>query len=396
MPNLRFLLVTLAAGLLTACSGEPFSDEEKQVIAQLRLSQLGPLKSDPSNRFADDPASAALGEALFFDARLSSNGTVSCATCHLPDRQFQDSLPRGQGIAVSDRRTMPLAGVAYGQWFFWDGRRDSQWSQALTPIEDPREHGFTRAGVTAVILEAYRDQYEEIFGSLPHIGASAASPLGNEAEQSAWEALQPEEQDAVNTVFANVGKALAAFQRTIVHEETRFDRYAEAIVSGREPAAADAFNSLEIEGLKLFIGKAGCINCHNGPRFTDDFFHNTGVPKATELPADRGRIDAIEEVVADPFNCLGHYSDASPDDCRELRFMARDDVALVGAFKTPSLRGAASRAPYMHAGQYMTLNEVIEHYSKAPSASVGTSEIGAIAFTDRGRAALIAFLKTLD
>jgi len=392
----RFLLVVLAAGLLSACSREPFSEEEMQAIAQLRLSQLAPLKPDPSNRFADDPAAAALGEALFFDTRLSRDGTVACATCHLPDRQFQDDLPRGHGIGVSDRRTMPLAGVAHGQWFFWDGRSDSQWAQALTPIEDPREHGFTRAAVAAVIAEAYREQYEAVFGPVPDVEVHGASPLGNEEEQAAWKALGPEEQEAVNIVFANAGKALAAFQRTIAHEETRFDRYAEAIVSGREPAAGDAFNSLEIEGLKLFIGKAGCINCHNGPRFTDDFFHNTGVLTPEGLPVNRGRIDAIDEVLADPFNCLGKYSDASPDDCRELRFIARDDAALVGAFKTPSLRGAASRAPYMHAGQFSTLGEVIDHYSTAPAAPVGTSEIGPVAFTDRGRAALIAFLKTLD
>lgn len=394
------LAVPLLGGLLTlAGCGEPsFSEEEKRIIGQLRLSQLPDPPPDPGNRFADDPSAAAFGETLFFDTGFSSNREVACATCHLRDRQFQDDLPLAQGIGTTDRRTMPLANVAYSPWQFWDGRKDSLWAQALGPMEDPREHGGNRLAFAREIAGRHRDDYEAIFGPLPEFTGlpQHASPLGSQEERRAWAAIEPVRREEIDAVFANIGKAIAAFERTIRHEETRFDRFAEAVVAGREPEGDAAFNALEIEGLKLFIGKANCIDCHNGPRFTDDFFHNTGVPPVAGLPEDRGRAAAIRKVLSDPFNCLGPHSDASEDQCDELRFMVLDSPEMERAFKTPSLRGAASRPPYMHSGQIATLEDVISHYSAAPPSPSGQSELAAIIFTDRGRAALIAFLRTLD
>lgn len=383
---------------LAACSGEEFSEEEKRLIGQLRLSELGPLPPEPTNRVANDPAAAALGASLFFDVGMSRNGTVACATCHQVDRQFQDDLPLARGIGVTDRRTMPLANVAHGPWFFWDGRKDSLWAQALGPLEDAREHGGNRTAYARFVVEHYGERYERIFGPLPELSGlpANASPLGTTEERAAWTAIDEKRREEIDAVFANIGKAIAAFERTIVHEETRFDRFAEAVVAGHKPGDDAIFSALEIEGLKLFIGKANCITCHNGPRFTDDFFHNTGVPSVPGLPEDRGRAQAFERLLADPFNCLGPHSDAGPEACDELRFMARNEHEMVRAYKTPSLRGAASRPPYMHAGQFATLEEVITHYSTAPDAPAGTSELEDVVLTDRGRMALIAFLKTLD
>lgn len=394
----RVLVLGLLAALAAGCSGEQFSEEEKRLIGQLRLSQLGPLPPDPSNAVADHPAAAAFGEKLFFDARLSGDGTVSCATCHLPDRQFQDDLALAQGVGTTDRRTMPLANVSHGQWFFWDGRRDSLWAQALTPMEDAREHAGNRAAFARLVAQEYREDYEGVFGPLPDLARvpENASPLGSPDERAAWAALDDGARMRIDTVFSDIGKAIAAFQRTIVHEQTRFDRFAETLLSGRAPEGDAAFDALEIEGLRLFVGKANCVDCHNGPRFTDDFFHNTGVPAVPGLPEDRGRAGAIDKVLADPFNCLGAFSDAAEGECAELRFMVRDSPEFERAFKTPSLRGAASRPPYMHSGQIATLEEVIDHYSRAPAAPAGHSELRGVIFTDRGRAALIAFLKTLD
>src|SRR5690606_26955823 len=119
--------------LLTACSGETFSDAEKAQIASMSLASLPPLPADPTNKYADDPAAAAFGATLFFDQRMSGDGAVSCGTCHLIDRQFQDDLPLGKGVGTTNRRTMPLAGAAWSPWLFWDGRRDSLWAQALAP-----------------------------------------------------------------------------------------------------------------------------------------------------------------------------------------------------------------------------------------------------------------------
>ena len=140
---MRLPLVAGAVLLAAAVAGWSFvefrepgwSAAEAKLIASLSLSALPPLPSDPSNAVGDDPAAAALGRALFFDTRLSGNGKVSCASCHLPERQFQDGTPLATGMGQTNRRTMPIAGTAYSPWLFWDGRKDSQWSQALGPLE---------------------------------------------------------------------------------------------------------------------------------------------------------------------------------------------------------------------------------------------------------------------
>ena len=383
---------------LSACDSGALSEDERAKIASLSIDALGPLPPSPGNRYADDPQAADFGRLLFFDEGLSGTGNISCATCHVPDQQFQDARPRGLGADETDRRTMPLAGAAWNIWQFWDGRRDSLWAQALTPLEDQREHAGNRAAYARYVAETYADTYSEIFGALPDISEipENASPLGSETERAQWSAMKPEEQEPVNRVFANIGKAIEAFERTLIPTETRFDRFARAIAAGKEPTGDAAFSDLELEGLRLFIGKANCLECHNGPRFTDDHFHNTGVPPVPGLPEDLGRAVGIAAVQADPFNCLGRYSDAAPDACDALRFMKRDAAAMERAYKTPSLRGVAGRPPYMHAGQIATLEAVIDHYSSAPAAASGQSEIRGVVFTDRGRQALIAFLNTLD
>ncbi|MEP9389131.1 cytochrome c peroxidase [Mesorhizobium sp. KR9-304] len=383
--------------LLASCSGESFSDAEKATIASMSLASLLPLPADPTNKYADDPAAAALGATLFFDQRMSSDGVVSCGTCHLIDRQFQDDLPRGKGVGTTNRRTMPLAGAAWGPWFFWDGRRDSLWAQALAPLEDQREHAGTRAFYAHFVADEFNERYQRIFGPLPDLSSvpKQAGPFGKPAEQTAWNAMSPDRQDAVNRVFSNLGKAIAAFERSIVPEETRFDRFARALAAGK-PAEGDvAFSGEEIAGLKLFIGKANCSTCHTGPRLTDDSFHNTGVPVVPGLPEDLGRETGVKQVDADPFNCLGKFSDAGPEACGELRFMVKEGAALTRAYKPPSLRGAATRPPYMHAGQFATLEEVVDHYSRAPAAPSGATELHPLTLSERERQQLIAFLKTL-
>jgi cytochrome c peroxidase len=292
---------------------------------------------------------------------------------------------------------MPLAGVARSPFLFWDGRKDSLWAQALGPLEDGREHGGNRTAYARFMAEAYGERYERIFGPLPSFTdiPEAASPLGSEAEQAAWAALPEERRDAINRVFANLGKAIAAFERSIAHEPTRFDRFAEALRTGRKPEGEAALSDEEIYGLRLFIGRANCVTCHNGPRFTDDHFHNTGVPQAIGLPDDTGRAAGAKKVLADPFNCLGRFSDAPPEACSELRFMVKEGEELERAFKTPSLRGAATRPPYMHSGQIATLDDVIDHYVRAPASPSGHSELKPLKMSEKERAALIAFLGTL-
>jgi cytochrome c peroxidase len=401
----RYDIAALTAGLaliLSACSSESrdtsssWSAAESALIGSLSLSELPELPDDPSNRVADDPAAAALGKLLFFDTRLSTNGRVSCASCHLPERQFQDDLALARGVGETPRRTMPIAGTAYSPWLFWDGRKDSLWSQALGPLESAVEHGTDRTHVSLVVAAEYEEAYESIFGPLPNLSdlPAHAAPAGPADAVKAWGTLDERRQDAINRIFANVGKAIAAFERTIMPGPTRFDAYADALANGT--STEGLLSEQELLGLQLFIGKASCINCHNGPLLTDNHFHNTGVPAVTELPPDLGRAAAVQQLAADPFNCLGPYSDAGPADCAELKYMTTEGEELLRAFKAPSLRGVAQRPPYMHAGQLESLTDVLDHYNRAPTAPAGHSELEPLSMTPTDLAALEAFLRTLD
>jgi cytochrome c peroxidase len=342
---------------------------------------------------ADNAEAVELGREIFFDARFSGNGEVACASCHLPERQFQDDIPLGRGMGTTTRRTMPIAGMAHSPFLFWDGRKDSLWAQALGPLESAVEHGGDRTQYAHLIAEHYAEEYEALFGPLPDLAAmpAHAGPFADLEAVAAWEAMPEAERVAVNTVFANLGKAIAAFERTILPPETRFDQW----VASEDFPRAGILTEEEIAGLRLFLGEGQCINCHNGPLLTDNHFHNTGVPAAPGLPEDTGRADGARLVLEDEFNCLGPYSDAEPEDCDELRFMSADGHELLRAFKTPSLRGAASRPPYMHAGQIGTLEEVIAHYAAAPEAPAGHSELRPLELTEVERAQLVAFLATL-
>ena len=372
------LTVTLAdAGAEQPAAGMVrWNAEEKAVLASLSLKRLPPMPADPSNAVERQPAAIELGRRLFYDTRLSRNGAVSCASCHDPAKQFQDGLPVSQGVGTGSRRAMPIVGAGHAAWLFWDGRKDSLWSQALGPLEDAVEHGTNRTRVAHVLAASHRLDYEALFGAMPRLDGlpGNAGPKGNAAEQAAWQAIEARRRESVSQVFANVGKAIAAYEKSLQHAPTRLDDYIEAVLRN-DRTAGDLLRASEVRGLRLFIGKAQCVSCHNGPLFTDQQFHNTGVPPRDATLPDRGRAAATAAVRADEFNCLGPFSDAKPEQCQELRFMVTDDPALEGAFKTPGLRGVDGRPPYMHAGQFATLEQVVRHYVAAPHATVGHSEL---------------------
>jgi cytochrome c peroxidase len=390
-------LTTAVACAATASGGRRWSEAEIEEIRTLWIEELEPLPADPSNRHADDPAAAKFGRTLFFDTRLSSNGQVSCGTCHVPGRQFQDDVPLASGVGRTTRRTMPVAGTAYSPWLFWDGRKDSQWAQALGPLENPVEHGGTRTLYAHLIAEHHRAEYERIFGPLPDLAGVPrnAGPVDDPTARAAWESLSEAKREEVTRVYVNLGKAIAAYERRLQPGPARFDRYAARLLAdGRAPDSI--LTADEEAGLRLFIGKANCTQCHNGPLFTNNEFHNTGVPAAAGLPEDRGRAAGAEQVLADEFNCRSRYSDARPEECAELEFLSPDGHELLRAYKPPSLRGVAERAPYMHAGQIATLAAVIEHYDRAPAAPAGHTELKRLKLSRRERTQLEAYLRTLD
>lgn len=200
----------------------------------------------------------SLGRRLFFDRRLSRDGSLSCASCHDPQRAFANRRPvaRGVGGARGDRNVPTLVNRAWGRSFFWDGRAATLEEQALEPVFNPRELAATEAHVVTLIDSAdYRDHFSAAFGRDPDLPA--------------------------------LGRALASFVRTIVSGNAPYDRHV-AGISGSLGASAQ-------RGLTLFTGQAGCNRCHTGPLFTDDEFHNTGVAWRSGHLTDRGRAAVTKE-----------------------------------------------------------------------------------------------------
>jgi cytochrome c peroxidase len=367
-------------------------------LKSLWIGSLPPLPPDPSNKYADNPEAAVIGQKLFFDTRFSSNGKVACATCHQPDKLFQDGLSRSHGIGTTPRRAMTIIGTAYSPWFFWDGRKDSQWAQALAPMENAVEHGGNRTLYAHLIAEYYADEYTALFGTLPDLSnlPRNAGPVADPEAAANWAAMSQQDQQAVTRIYVNMSKAIAAYERILIPGASRFDKYVEAIAQNDYQSANQILNPDEVAGLKLFIGEAHCNNCHNGPLFTNNDFHNTGVPLAQGLPEDVGRAKGVQQVLDDEFNCLSVYSDAQPDQCTELNFLVTDNDKLIHQFKPPSLRNVAERGPYMDAGQFATLEEVLNHYNIAPAAPIGHSELEPLHLTQKQISQIIAFLKTLN
>lgn len=397
---LAFAGVALIAG--AALAGMPgyidgWTREEMAALVSLSLKQLPPAPKDPSNAYETLPAAAHLGQRIFADRRFSSNGAVSCASCHQPDKQFQDGEPLGLGIGTGARRTMPVVAADYSPFLFWDGRKDSLWSQALGPLEDPAEHGGNRLAYAHLVQQHYRKDYEAIFGAMPDLGRlpKDASPIGTPSQQAAWNAMPAPARHAVSRIFANMGKALAAHQKTLQHGESRLDRYIDGVTGG-DKSALQVLDAREKNGLRIFIGKGNCITCHNGPLLTDQHFHNTGIPPRRIKMPDVGRYAAIEKVMNDEFNCLGRYSDARPEQCEELNFIAAADHTTQAAFKTPGLRNVALRPPYMHAGQLASLGDVVRHYASAPEAAAGHSELKPIKLSEQEVQDIVAFLNALN
>ena len=378
-------------------SDDPWDDADIQLIKSLSLSALPELSEDFSNSVADLESAAEFGHALFFDRRLSGNGTVACSSCHKPELSYTDGLELAAGTAIGPRHTPSLLGIAHSPWFYWDGRKDSQWSQALAPLEASHEHNIDRTTVVQLIIqdEDYRNRYESVFGPIPGLIPNvSASPLGNKLQIEQWDKLSTTTQIQINTVFTNTGKALAAYQRKIVPGRSRFDDFADRLTLNSSGEKNAALSSTESAGLALFIDKGQCVSCHNGPLFTNHEFHNTGVMAIRGTLPPMARYDGVRIARDDPFNCLGDYSDAESSECTELRF-ARDANDLVGAQKTPTLRNISKTAPYMHGGQIKTLLEVVQHYNDAPTSMLSHNEAKPLGLRTSEIKQLEAFLLTL-
>ncbi len=404
------LLLLWAFAAYAALAADPspitWTAAERELMRSLSLlpAPAMTVPASPSNALADLEGAARFGQRLFFDTRLSANGEVSCASCHQPSRAFADSEARSHGLGATARNAPTVLGAAYQRWLYWDGRRDSLWSQALTPIEHPDEQGMARVAVVALMAAepAYAQAWRQLFDAPPPVVADEqrfprhATPLGDADAVGAWEGMAPADRELVNGAFARVGKLLAAYERSLLPVPSRFDRYVAALLGG-DDTGGGYLDAREQLGLKVFIGdRAQCTQCHNGPMFSNGGFHNIGLIARSTGQADLGRAAAVGEVQRDPFNCLGPYSDATPDQCAELRFMKTRGAELLGAFRVPTLRNVARTAPYMHDGRFEDLRAVLAHYVAAPTRVLGHQELDPLRLASAEFAALLAFLEALN
>jgi len=375
-----------------------------------RRSPLGALPTLPANGVADGASAAALGQFLFFDTRLSANGDVACATCHQPARGFSDGRALAKGLAAGTRNTPSLLNAALNHWFFWDGRADSLWSQALQPLEGPREAGGDRLHIAHLVADdaALSAAYQRVFGELPPLADTARfppharpDPDPQSSMAEAWQAMAPADRTKVNRVFGNIGKAIEAYERKLVGGASPFDTYVEGLRTG-DPAKEAALSPAATRGLKLFVGAANCHACHTGPALSDGEFHNLGLPLLPGEEPDRGRAAGMTLLHADIFNAAGPFSD-EPIEIATRRLETLPPLkSQLGAFKTPSLRNVALTAPYMHDGRFATLPEVLEFYAQGKPAShgrlVGTRDLTlnlVPRLTPEQRSDLVAFLGAL-
>lgn len=299
-----------------------------------------PWRRDASNRVSGKTDAITFGERLFFEPRLSATGQVSCATCHDPAKHWTDGRKLGVALAEVDRNTPSVADVRYHRWFGWDGANDNLWSQSMRPLLDPREMGASERHV-AQLVRGDADlscRYQQAFGHAPKADDEA--------------------------LMVDIGKALAAFQETLVTGRAPFDDFRDA-VARNDWHAARAYPASAMNGARIFMGKGNCSLCHFGPAFTNGEFHEIGIPivKASG-GVDWGRYQGIKFLRASRFNLLGAYNDdPKAATGQSTRFV---DLApqTFEQFKAPGLRNVARTAPYMHNGHLKTLRDVVKHYSE--------------------------------
>jgi len=311
--------------------------------------QITGLDTNPLTR-----AKIELGRQLYFDTRLSADSTVSCASCHDPAMGYTAHTATGVGIrGQKGGRNSPVSfnRILSGKQF-WDGRVDSLEAQAVGPIANPIEMGFTHEGVVKRLGEipVYKKQFDAVFGEL---------------------------------TIDRVGQAIAAFERTIVTGPSPYDYHEELLpfakldaediaedeqlaakyAAIKAAAAAHPMSESAQRGRELFFGKANCTACHVGANLADEKYHNIGIGMDKPEP-DLGR------------------------------FAVTKDPADTGAFKTPTVRNVALTAPYMHDGSMATLEEVVKWYDKGGHANPHLSDkIKPLNLTEQEQADLVEFMK---
>jgi cytochrome c peroxidase len=329
-----------------------------------------PMARDPSNRVSGKREAVAFGEKLFFEPRLSGTGSVLCATCHAPFRAFQDARPRAFGLQEVDRNTPTVLNARFYRWYGWDGGHDSLWSQSIRPLLDAREMNATGAHVAGIVRKIFATDYAAAF----------SRQVPTEDEQ----------------VLVDVGKALAAFQETLVSGRTPFDEFRDALARGQDSGYPESAK----RGLKIFVGKGNCSTCHFGPHFTNGEFADTGIGFfAAPGRVDAGRHAGIKRLKGNPHNLLGRFNDdkagTTATGTKHVELQQRN----FGEWRVPGLRNVAQTAPYMHNGSLATLRDVARHYSELNEERLhadGERVLKSLRLSPAEVDDLVAFLETLS
>jgi cytochrome c peroxidase len=414
-----------------------FTSDELALLATLSPATLPAPPADASNRFADDPNAAALGQRFFFEPGFagalldgdddgSSNtlgmkgqtGKVACAGCHVPSAGFLDNRTLGFQISLAAgwgiRRTPSLLDVGQAKLVMWDGRHDALYNQPFGPIENPVEMNTSRLFVAEQIFGLYKSGYEAVFGAMPPLNDTTRFPAltaaktgcqpstvdptnpcngtqhGLPGDKAEYDGLATADQDAVTQVVVNMGKAIGAYERLLSCGPGRFDQW----VHGQ----SGALSASEQRGAEVFIGKGKCVSCHSGPFLSDQQFHDVGLLPQTVAVVfidsnDQGAATGLAEAIADPLNVRGKFSDGD-----DGRLPSTVSPSATGAFRTPILRCASRRLTFMHTGQLSSLAQVVDFFTRGGNAFgyPGTSEIAAVPLSAGDEADLVAFLAALD
>jgi cytochrome c peroxidase len=403
--------------------GATFSDAEWEIIRT--LSPVPELPENPTNRYADDPQAAVFGQRLFFETQYSGaivvgddgsngglgaageTGKVGCASCHSGGSWFMDSRTTNNvslGVAYTSRNAPSLVNVVFYEYFGWAEKQDWPWVQASGSPESKDNTAGNRLGHAHWLYENFREEYDSIFEEPldPALDPSAPDaarfpPSGKpkskpEDPDGAWEMMAAEDRVIIQRVMSNAGKAIEAYERLLVSRNAPFDRF----VEGDD----DAISASAQRGLKLFIGKAVCVQCHSDGTFTDNEVHNTGVPQiGPNVPEmDSGHFVDADVMLRNGYNGATQFSDDIEVGTEKLSKISVD-AANTGAFRTKSLRHVEHTGPYMHDGCWDTLEEVVEFYDEGggDTGFVGDKDPLLVPLNlDSGeRADLVAFLNTL-
>ncbi len=344
-----------------------FSAEERQRI--VAHGPWPPLRRlDASNKVDGKPQAIELGQRLFGSKALSATGAMSCATCHNPQRGFQD----GKRSERLGRNTTSVVDAAHRHWMGWDGATDSLWSASITPLTARYELAANPQTLTAALLRdaSLSGPYAALFGA-PMPDAS---------------------------VIVNVAKALAAYQATLVSPRTTFDDFRDSLA--QQPSAPTPYPPAAQRGLKLFVGAGKCFLCHTGPGFTNGEFADIGRPFFAGAGVDPGRWGGLKRLMDSPYNRLGAFSDVGSDHASAIgtRHVVQEPRHF-GEFKVPSLRGLAATAPYFHDGSAKSLPEVVRHYSSLDPRRLhtdGEAILKPLKLTRAQSSDLVAFLNSLS